>query len=138
VDTLTKDQDQLSTFFDFPAEHRVHLRTTNPIESTFSAVKARTRKAKGAGSRNAGLAMAFKLLLGGEKRWRTIDAPQLVALARSRCPVPKWTGRDAAVGHSAGAAVHTHSIDTCRQSGSRPQRSTIPPVLVLPICLALR
>ena len=82
VDTLTKDQDELLTFFDFPAEHWIHLRTTNPIESPFSTVKARTRKTKGAGSRKAGLAMAFKLLLAAEKRWRRINAPHLVALVQ--------------------------------------------------------
>jgi transposase-like protein len=80
VDTLTKDQDRLLTFFDFPAEHWLHLRTTNPIESTFAAVKARTRKTKGAGSRKAGLAMAFKLLVTMETRWRKVNAPHLVAL----------------------------------------------------------
>ena len=80
VETLTKDQDRLLRFFDFPAEHWVHLRTTNPIESTFATVKARTRKTKGAGSRKAGLAMAFKLLVAMEKRWRKINAPHLVVL----------------------------------------------------------
>jgi len=83
VETLTKDQDELLTFFDFPAEHWIHLRTTNPIESTFSTVKARTKKTKGAGSRQAGLAMAFKLLLAAEKRWRRINAPHLVALVQA-------------------------------------------------------
>jgi transposase-like protein len=83
VETLTKDQDELLTFFDFPAEHWIHLRTTNPIESTFSTVKARTRKTKGAGSRKAGLAMAFKLLLAAEKRWRRITAPHLAALVQA-------------------------------------------------------
>jgi transposase-like protein len=82
VDTLTKDQDELLTFFDFPAEHWIHLRTTNPIESPFSTVKARTKQTKGAGSRKAGLAMAFKLLLAAEKRWRRINAPHLVALVQ--------------------------------------------------------
>jgi transposase-like protein len=83
VETLTKDQDELLTFFDFPAEHWIHLRTTNPIESTFSTVKARTKKTKGAGSRKAGLAMAFKLLLAAEKSWRRISAPYLVALVQA-------------------------------------------------------
>jgi putative transposase len=83
VETLTKDQDQLLTFFDFPAEHWIHLRTTNPIESTFSTVKARTKKTKGAGSRKAGLAMAFKLLLAAEKRWRRVNAPHLAALVKA-------------------------------------------------------
>jgi len=88
VETLTKDQDQLLTFFEFPAEHWIHLRTTNPIESPFATVKARTKKTKGAGSRNAGLAMAFKLLLSAEKRWRRVNAPHLVALVRAGVKFP--------------------------------------------------
>jgi len=88
VETLTKDQDRLLTFFNFPAEHWIHLRTTNPIESTFSTVKARTKKTKGAGSRKAGLAMAFKLLLAAEKRWRRVNAPHLVALVRAGVEFP--------------------------------------------------
>jgi putative transposase len=88
VDTLTKDQDELLTVFDYPAEHWIHLRTTNPIESSFSTVKARTRQTKGAGSRKAGLAMAFKLLLAAEKRWRRINAPHLVALVQAGVQFP--------------------------------------------------
>jgi len=88
VETLTKDQDRMLTFFDFPVEHWLHLRTTNPIESAFATVKARTRKTKGAGSRKAGLAMAFKLLLGLEERWRRINAPHLVALVRAGIEFP--------------------------------------------------
>lgn len=88
VETLTKDQDQLLTFLDFPAEHWIHLRTTNPIESTFSTVKARTKKTKGAGSRKAGLAMAFKLILAAEKHWRRVNAPHLVALVRAGVEFP--------------------------------------------------
>jgi transposase-like protein len=83
VECLLKDQDELLTFFDFPAEHWVHLRTTNPIESTFSTVKARTKRTKGAGSRKAGLAMAFKLLLGAERSWRKLNAPHLAALVQA-------------------------------------------------------
>ena len=88
VETLTKDQDQLLTFFDFPAQHWIHLRTTNPVESPFATVKARTKKTKGAGSRNAGLAMAFKLLLSAEERWRRVNAPHLVALVRAGVRFP--------------------------------------------------
>jgi len=88
VACLLKDQDELLTFFDFPAEHWIHLRTTNPIESTFSTVKARTKRTKGAGSPKAGLAMAFKLLLGAERRWRKINAPHLVALVRAGVSFP--------------------------------------------------
>jgi transposase-like protein len=85
---LTKDQDRLLTFFDFPAEHWIHFRTTNPIESTFSTVRARTKKTKGAGPRKAGLAMAFKLLLAAEKRWRKVNAPHLVALVKAGVEFP--------------------------------------------------
>lgn len=82
VECLTKDKDALTTHFDFPAEHWVHIRSTNPIESTFSTVKLRTRVTKGAGSRSAGLAMAFKLLEGAQGRWRRVNAPHLVAKVR--------------------------------------------------------
>jgi putative transposase len=88
VQTLTKDQDRLLTFFDFPGEHWVHLRTTNPIDSAFATVKARTRKTKGGGSRKAGLAMAFKLLLAGESRWRKVNALHLVALVAADVEFP--------------------------------------------------
>jgi transposase-like protein len=80
VACLTKDQDTLFTFMDYPAAHWIHLRTTNPIESGFATVKARTRTTKGAGSRDAGLAMAFKLITMAERRWRKINAPHLVPL----------------------------------------------------------
>ena len=88
VETLVKDQDRLLTFFDFPAEHWIHLRTTNAIESPFATVKARTRQTKGAGSRKAGLAMAFKLLLSAEEHWRRVNAPHLVALVRAGVRFP--------------------------------------------------
>jgi hypothetical protein len=61
---------------------------TSPIESTFATVKARTKKTKGAGSRKAGLAMAFKLLLAAEKRWRRVNAPHLVALVKAGVEFP--------------------------------------------------
>lgn len=79
VASLTGYQAELLTFFDFPAEHWVHLRTTNPIESGFGTVKARTKRTRGAGSRKAGLAMAFKLIQAAETRWRRVNAPHLVA-----------------------------------------------------------
>ena len=72
----------------FPAAHWIHLRTTNAIESTFAIVKARTRTTKGAGSRNAGLAMAFKLLTQAEKRWRKVNSPHLVALVQAGVKFP--------------------------------------------------
>lgn len=79
VASLTDHQEQLLTFLDYPAEHWVHLRTTNPIESSFSTVKARTKKTHGAGSRKAALAMAFKLSQSAQQRWRRVNAPHLVA-----------------------------------------------------------
>jgi len=88
VECLLKDEDELLTFFDFPAAHWIHLRTTNPIESAFSTVKARTRRTKGAGSRKAGLGMAFKLLLGAQQHWRKINAPHLVALVQAGVRFP--------------------------------------------------
>ena len=74
------DLPELLAFYDFPAEHWVHLRTSNPIESTFATVRLRTKVTKGPGSRAAGLAMAFKLIESAENRWRAINAPKLVAL----------------------------------------------------------
>jgi len=88
VACLTKDQESLFTFMDYPAAHWIHLRTTNPIESAFSTVKARTRTTKGAGSRNAGLAMAFKLLMMAEKRWRKVNAAHLVPLVQAGVKFP--------------------------------------------------
>jgi putative transposase len=80
---LTDDLDQLLTFYDFPAEHWLHLKTTNPIESTFATVRLRTKVTKGPGSRAAGLAMAFKLVEAAEQRWRAVNGPHLVALVRT-------------------------------------------------------
>jgi len=79
VASLVDHRTRLLTFLDFPAEHWIHLRTTNPIESTFGTVKARTRKTRGAGSRAAALAMAFKLVDAAQQRWRKVNAPHLVA-----------------------------------------------------------
>jgi transposase-like protein len=78
----------LLTFFDFPAEHWLHLWTTNPVESPFATVKARTKVTKGAGSRKAGLAMAFKLLLAAEHGWRRVNAPHLAALVKAGVKFP--------------------------------------------------
>src|ERR1019366_2585322 len=77
------DTDSLLAFFDFPAEHWVHLKTTNPIESTFATVRLRTKVTKGPGSRAAGLAMAYKLIESAQTRWRAVNAPELVALVRA-------------------------------------------------------
>ena len=83
VDKVLKDREVLLTHFDFPVEHWIHLRTTNVIESTFATVRLRTNKTKGAGSRSAGLAMAYKLLDAAQVRWRCVNAPHLVAVVRA-------------------------------------------------------
>ena len=83
VEKLLKDREVLLSHFDFPAEHWIHPRSTNAIESTFATVRLRTKKTKGAGSRAAGLAMAYKLLDAAQARWRSVNAPHLVALVRA-------------------------------------------------------
>ena len=83
VAKVVDDLDVLLAFFDFPAEHWIHLRTTNPIESTFATVRLRQRVTKGPGSRAAGIAMAFKLIESAQARWRAVNAPHLVALVRA-------------------------------------------------------
>ena len=75
---LAKDREELLAFYDFPAEQWIHLRTTNPIESTFATVRLRTKKTKGSGSRTACLTMAFKLVQSAEKRWRALNGSQLL------------------------------------------------------------
>ena len=79
----TDELDALLAFYDFPIEHWLHLRTTNPIESTFSTVRLRTKVTRGAGSRKAGLAMAYKLLDAAQARWRRINGHELVPLVRA-------------------------------------------------------
>src|SRR5213594_4287134 len=104
VASLTVDQDRLLAYFDYPAEHWKHLRTTNPIESTFATVRLREGVTKGAGSRTAGLMMAFKLLQVAEGHWRNVDAAELVPLVRAgvrfedgvQCEPQKKRGKKAA------------------------------------------
>jgi putative transposase len=83
VAKVTDDLDELLRFYDYPAEHWIHLRTTNPIESTFATVRHRTKVTKGPGSKAAGIAMAFKLIEAAQARWRAVNAPHLVALVRT-------------------------------------------------------
>ena len=83
VATLEKDTDVLLTFFDFPAEHWKHLRTSNVIESPFATVRLRQRVTKGAGSRTKGLLMAYKLLDMAQGRWRRLDGAHLLPLVRA-------------------------------------------------------
>jgi putative transposase len=80
---LEQDADALLTFFDFPAEHWKHLRTSNVIESPFATVRLRQRVTKGAGSRTKGLLMAYKLLDMAQARWRRLDGAHLLLLVRA-------------------------------------------------------
>ena len=77
AECLAKDRDVLLTFYDFPAEHWAHIRTTNPIESTFATVRLRTRRTKGCGTRIACLTMVFRLALCAEKHWRALNGSKL-------------------------------------------------------------
>jgi transposase-like protein len=83
VAKITDDRHELLAFYDFPAEHWIHLRTTNPIESSFSTAKLRTKVTRGAGSPAAALAMVVKLVESAQERWRAITGAHLVALVRS-------------------------------------------------------
>jgi len=83
VASLRRDQDRLLTFFDFPAEHWKHIRTSNPIESTFATVRLRQRVTKGPGSRIRGLTMAFKLIQMAQDRWRKLNGSHLLPLVRA-------------------------------------------------------
>lgn len=76
---LSKDREELTSFFDYPAEHWMHLRTTNPIESTFATVRLRTKRTKGSGSRKACLAMVFRLAQAAERKWRRLNGHKHLA-----------------------------------------------------------
>jgi transposase-like protein len=78
VKCLTKDFDQLFTFYDFPAAHWQHIRTTNPIESTFATVRLGAKRTKGCGSREATLSMVYKLAYEAQKRWRKLRSFKLL------------------------------------------------------------
>ena len=80
MDCLEKNREELLAFYDFPAEHRIHIRTTNPIESTFATVRLRTKKTRNCGSRDTTLAMVYKLMQSAEKRWRKIGGFNLLTL----------------------------------------------------------
>ena len=79
VECLEKDRDELLAFYDFPAEHWSHIRTTNPIESTFAIVRLRTEKTKGCGTRQATLMMVFKLAQSAANGWRKLKGSELLA-----------------------------------------------------------
>ena len=80
MECLRKDREELLAFYDFPAEHWVHIRTTNPIESTFATVRLRSKRSKNCGSRDTTLAMVYKLMESAEKKWRKIQGFRLLTL----------------------------------------------------------
>lgn len=80
MDCLAKDREELLAFYDFPAEHWLHIRTTNPIESTFATVRLRTKRSRNCGSRDTTLAMVYKLMESAQTRWRKIKGFALLTL----------------------------------------------------------
>lgn len=80
MECLSKDREELLAFYDFPAEHWIHIRTTNPIESVFATVRLRTKKSRNCGSRESTLAMVFKLMESAQKRWKKIRGFNLLTL----------------------------------------------------------
>jgi transposase-like protein len=113
VACLLDDQETLFSLYDFPAQHWIHVRTTNPIESPFATVKSRTAQTKGAGSRTAGLALAFKLALAAEDHWRKLNASELMPLVR------------------AGVRFHDGL-----QAGAHPETTEVPILVDLPTRIA--
>jgi transposase-like protein len=89
ADCLSQDRAALLAFYDFPAEHWKHLRTTNPIESTFATVRHRTIRSKGCLSNRTALAMVFKLLEGTQKSWRRLDGHNQLPKTRSWCDIQR-------------------------------------------------
>ena len=83
VECLKKDEEVLFSFYDFPAAHWIHIRTTNPIESTFSTVRLRTARTKGCGSRIATLTMVFKLVMEAQKNWRRLTGSSIIPMLLS-------------------------------------------------------
>ncbi len=87
---LNKHRDVLLTFYDFPAEHWKHLRTTNPIESTFATVRHRTVRSKGCLSNRTALALVFKLVEAAQNIWRRLDGNNQLPKTHSRCEIHQW------------------------------------------------
>lgn len=116
AEKLTKDRDELLAFYDFPAEHWQHLRTTNPIESTFATVRHRTTRTRNCVSRPTFLGLAFKLIESAEQSWRRIRAPEKIASLLEGVPFKRWTTGD---------RQHTGSATACRLIGPRLANTTI-------------
>jgi len=86
MDCLAKDREEMLAFYDFPAEHWVHIRTTNPIESTFATVRLRSKRTRNCGSRDTTLAMVYKLMLSAQKRWKRIKGFRKLELVVNNVP----------------------------------------------------
>ena len=86
MECLNKDREELLAFYDFPAEHWIHIRTTNLIESTFATVRLRTKRSKNCGSRETTLAMVYKLMESAQKKWRKIKGFNLLRLVINNIP----------------------------------------------------
>lgn len=86
MECLQKDRKELLAFYNFPAEHWVHIRTTNPVESTFATVRLRSKRSKNCGSRDTTLAMVFKLMESAQKKWRKIRGFRLLTLVVNNVP----------------------------------------------------
>jgi len=86
MECLNKDREELMAFYDFPAEHWIHIRTTNPIESTFATVRLRSKRSKNCGSRETTLAMVYKLMESAQKKWRKIKGFNLLRLVINNIP----------------------------------------------------
>ena len=109
VSCLVKDRDVLFTFYDFPAEHWAHLRTTNPIESTFATVRHRHRQTKGCGSRTATLAMVFKLAREAERRWQN-STPTSLLKRSSKESSSKTESKNWTHNRSSDGSAHTQLL----------------------------
>ena len=102
VECLEKDREKLLAFYDFPAQHWIHIRTSNPIESAFATIRLRTAKTRNCGSRETTLSMIFKLAQSAEKRWQRINGYKLLGemirgvVFKDGLPVTEQSGRDAA------------------------------------------